>query len=204
MLELEKPDKLSKSIHSCIIIKNFLEQVLTTFFNYPHRTMARNRLNCYFYFCCIRGLNCTSWFIIGWKWKYTGLVLRLFSLVREVFEHYSLHHHPNLNSRTLQDGVYTPEVHHINNWKLFPFSRQIPQQKRLHSKKCQFSNSIDDIQGKDNPRGLHPPMQHLCKVTRIRRKPSDKEHHHNIWGYQYPSPLMQLVVAILYGALNIL
>ena len=42
--ELEKHDKLSKIIHSCITIKNFLEQVLTNFIDKPHRAPARNRL----------------------------------------------------------------------------------------------------------------------------------------------------------------
>ena len=39
----------------------------------------------------------------------------------------------------------------------------------------------------------HPPMQ-TSMVTRLIREPPDKEYHHNICGYQYPSPLVQPVI----------
>ena len=48
--ELEKHDKLSKIIHSCITIKNFLEQVLTNLIDKRHRAPARNRLKLFSFF----------------------------------------------------------------------------------------------------------------------------------------------------------
>ena len=46
----------------------------------------------------------------------------------------------------------------------------------------------------------HPPTQ-TSMVTRISRKPPSQECHLDIYGYRYPSLLMQLVIGILYGAL---
>ena len=46
----------------------------------------------------------------------------------------------------------------------------------------------------------HPPTQ-TSMVTRISRKPPSQECHLEIYGYRYPSLLMQLVIGILYRAL---
>ena len=77
-LELEKSDKLSKSIHSCIITENCLDQVLTTFFKCQKYTEllilillhawikiqyalthnpVKMKTNCTLVWC----LNCSAW-----------------------------------------------------------------------------------------------------------------------------------------------
>ena len=132
MLELEKPDKLSKSIHSF----NFLEQVLSlssddliiqrleidwvlvlfslqTWIKFQYQLIHNRlkvKLNCTLVWC----FDCSAW----------SNTVNLDEPC-EVFEHYSLHRHPNLLVEHFEMVCICQKV-------------QIPWQKRLHSKNVSF------------------------------------------------------------------